>query len=150
MGGYGSIKYGLKNPEMFGLVGSFSGALGAPQWTDKIFAAGNIKGAIPDSIKIAYGADDSRTRSENDIYKMVREITPDKIKTLPFIYLDCGTEDFLITNNRDFATALLEKKIPHEFRQLPGAHTWSYWEQQIQDFLRLSDRFFKQSKAKAA
>lgn len=145
MGGYGSIKFGLKNPETFGMVGSFSGALGAAGWTDKMFALMKMTGAIPDSIKSVYGADDSRTRSQNDIFKLAREATPEKIKMLPFIYLDCGTEDFLIQNNRDFSALLIEKKIPHEFRESPGAHNWIYWERQIQDFLRMSDRFFKSS-----
>ena len=98
-----------------------------------------------------YGAaGDTPTRLGNDIFKLAKELSPEKIKTLPFIYLDCGTEDFLIQNNRDFASLLFEKKIPHEFRQLPGAHTWSYWEQQIQDFLRLTDRFLKKPKTKTA
>jgi putative tributyrin esterase len=151
MGGYGSIKYGLKYPEMFGLVGSFSGALGAAGWTETILTAAGIKsGAIPKSILSVYGADNSQTRRENDIFRIVKEILPEKVKTLPFIYLDCGTEDFLIQNNRDFLVLLNEKKIPHEFRELPGGHTWQYWEAQIQDFLRLSEKFFNQQKAKAA
>jgi S-formylglutathione hydrolase FrmB len=140
MGGYGSIKFGLKNPEMFGLVGSFSGALGAASWTEKVL--GN-RGSIAQTILSVYGAEDSPTRRDNDIFKIARESSAERIKNLPFIYLDCGTEDFLIQNNRDFATLLLEKKIPHEFRQLPGAHTWNYWERQIQEFLRIGDSFFK-------
>jgi enterochelin esterase-like enzyme len=63
---------------------------------------------------------------------------PDKIKALPFIYLDCGTEDFLFQNNREFLALLVEKKIPHEYRQLPGAHNWEYWNKQVQEFLRIS------------
>src|ERR1051325_6280870 len=35
MGGYGAIKFGLKYPEMFSIVGSFSGALDAPLRTEK-------------------------------------------------------------------------------------------------------------------
>ena len=63
MGGYGSIKFGLKYPEMFALVGSFSGALPAASWTDTLFSKAGMKGAIPDSIKSVYGADDSQTRT---------------------------------------------------------------------------------------
>lgn len=151
MGGYGSIKFGLKNPEMFGLVGSFSGALGAAGWTETLLAAAGMKsGAIPTSIKSVYGADNSSTRHDNDIFRLVKEMPTEKIKSLPFIYLDCGTEDFLFQNNRDFLSLLNEKKIPHEFRELPGGHTWQYWEAQIQDFLRLSVRYFNQTKAKTA
>ncbi|CAN5636640.1 alpha/beta hydrolase family protein [soil metagenome] len=140
MGGYGSIKFGLKNAEMFALVGSFSGALGAASWTEKEIGT---KGFIAQSLVGVYGATDSRTRQENDIFKIVREMPVDKIKNLPFFYLDCGTEDFLINNNRDFVNLLLEKKVKHEFRQLPGGHDWKCWDAQVQEFLELSEKFIK-------
>lgn len=149
MGGYGSLKFGLKYPEMFSLVGSFSGALGAASWTAENLAPLKWK-TLTDSIVSVYGAADSQTRQENDIYKIARDMPAEKIKNLPFIYLDCGTEDSLIGANRDFAAILLSKKIPHEFRQLPGAHNWQYWEAQIQEFLRLTNRLAAKQKAKAA
>lgn len=147
MGGYGALKFGLKYPATFALVGSFSGALGAASWSNKMLGG---RGAIPESIMKVFGADGSTTRLENDIFTMAREMTPEKTRSLPFIYLDCGTEDFLIQNNRDFAALLVEKKIPHEFRQLPGAHTWEFWNSQVQEFLRLADRVFRARAAKAA
>lgn len=142
MGGYGSLKFGLKYPDKFTLVGSFSGALEAASWTEKVLADAGIKGAIPDTIKRAFGLDASLTRTENDIYRLVRSGSPEYLKTLPFIYLDCGTEDFLVQNNRDFAGLLSEKKIPHEFRELPGGHTWPYWDSQVQEFLRTAGKRF--------
>lgn len=138
MGGYGAIKFGLKYPEMFSLVGSFSGALPATGWTDKNSAAWLSK-----SIMTVFGDAAHETRYANDIYKIVREMPDANKKTLPFIYLDCGTEDFLIQPNRDFAALLFEKKIPHEFRQLPGKHDWNYWNSQVQEFLELSEKFVK-------
>ncbi|HMS42887.1 MAG TPA: alpha/beta hydrolase family protein [Pyrinomonadaceae bacterium] len=138
MGGYGAIKFGLKYPEMFSLVGSFSGALPATGWTDKNSAAWLSK-----SIMTVFGDAAHETRYSNDIYKIVREMPDTNKKNLPFIYLDCGTEDFLIQPNRDFAALLFEKKIPHEFRQLPGKHDWSYWNSQVQEFLKLSQKFVK-------
>lgn len=141
MGGYGSLKFGLKYPEKFFLAGSFSGALGAASFTEK------TSGAIGKSIDAIFGGVDSETRNSNDIFKLVREISPEKIKTLPFIYLDCGTEDFLFQNNREFVALLVEKKIPHEFRQLPGRHDWVFWDSQVQEFLRLSDRIMKKRTA---
>ena len=140
MGGYGALKFGLKYPEKFALVGSFSGALRAASWSLKDL--GNWK-ALSDSIGNVYGADDSATRRENDIFKIVREITPERVKVLPFMYIDCGTEDFVIQQSRDFNALLVEKKIPHEFRELPGNHDWAYWDAQVQEFLRVSQKFVK-------
>ncbi|MDQ3132308.1 MAG: esterase family protein, partial [Acidobacteriota bacterium] len=146
MGGYGSLKFGLKYPEMFSLVGSFSGALGAASWRAEDLGG---RGVIAETIMSVYGAADSKTRQENDIYKMVREISPEKAKQLPFLYLDCGTEDFLIQQNRDYAALLLEKKIPHEFRQLPGKHDWIFWNSQIKEFFELIE-LKRQTKAQTA
>ncbi len=141
MGGYGSIKFGLKYPDKFVLVGSFSGALLAASWSAKTL--GNGWKALTDSIMSVYGADDSQTRKDNDIYKIAREVSPEKIKNLPFIYLDCGTEDGLIQPNRDFAFVLSEKKIPHEYRELPGKHDWIFWNSQISEFLEVTTKFVK-------
>jgi putative tributyrin esterase len=138
MGGYGSIKFGLKYPEMFVVAGSFSGALGAASITEK-----EIPGAIGKSIDAIFGSAGSETRKSNDIFDLVRRSTPEKIKAFPFFYLDCGTEDFLFQNNRDFVDLLVEKKVPHEFRELPGAHNWKYWNAQVEEFLELVDRRFR-------
>lgn len=147
MGGYGSIKFGLKYPEKFALVGSFSGALMAASLTEKMVAATGWK-ALTDSIISVYGAEDSPTRAANDVFKLVREMPAGKAKTLPFIYLDCGTEDGLIATNREFSALLLEKKIPHESRELPGKHDWIFWDAQIQEFLRVSEKFINRADAK--
>ena len=137
MGGYGAVKFGLKYPEMFSLVGSFSGALGAGTWTQKEIGT---KGVIPESLLAVFGIETSETRQKNDVFKLVSEMPAEKIKNLPFVYLSCGTEDFLYQNNRNFDDLLLEKKIPHEFLESPGIHDWKFWTAQIQEFLELSDK----------
>jgi putative tributyrin esterase len=136
MGGFGAIKFGLKYPEMFIVVGSFSGAIGAATITEKQFP-----GAISKTINTIFGPFGGEVRKANDPFDIIRRATPEKIKTFPFLYLDCGTEDFLFQNNREFVSLLLEKKVPHEFRELPGAHEWKYWNQQVLEFLRISARY---------
>jgi S-formylglutathione hydrolase FrmB len=137
MGGFGALKFGLKYPDMFVLAGSFSGALGAAQITEKQFP-----GAIGKTIDGIFGPANSTTRGSNDIFAIIRSLTPEKTKAIPFIYLDCGTEDFLFQNNREFVNLLIETKVPHEYRQLPGAHNWPYWDKQVQEFLQLANRKF--------
>ena len=138
MGGYGSLKFGLKYPEMFSLIGSFSGALGAVNWTEK------TAGGVARSIDLVFGLDmEGANRRSNDIFKMARELTPDTVKALPYIYMACGTEDFLIANNRDFLGILNEKKVPHEYREHPGIHDWIFWDDQIREFLDVADRMLK-------
>jgi S-formylglutathione hydrolase FrmB len=141
MGGYGSIKFGLKYPEMFSLVGSFSGALPAAAWSEKTF--GSAWKALTDSITSVYAAENSPTRNANDIFKLVQAMPADAVKKLPFIYIDCGTEDGLIATNREFVKLLSDQKIPHEFRELPGAHNWKFWDAQVQEFLRVAEKRIK-------
>ena len=137
MGGYGSLKFALKHPQLFAFAGSMSGALAAASWLPDE----RLLQFVRPSIARVYGpADepDNETRRANDIFRLVRELTPEKAKALPFLYLDCGTEDFLIGTNRDFSALLIEKKVPHEYRELPGAHNWPYWDRQVQEILRLA------------
>lgn len=140
MGGYGSIKFGLKYPELFVVAGSFSGALGAASITEK-----QIPGAIGRSIDAIFGPMGSETRRSNDVFDLIRLASPEKIKALPFLYIDCGTEDFLFQNNRDFIDLLLEKRVVHEFRELPGRHEWKFWNAQVEEFLELADKRFSTS-----
>jgi putative tributyrin esterase len=121
MGGYGAIKFGLKHPEMFALAASFSGAFNAASWTER-----EIKepGVIRDSVMRAFGSANSETRAKNDVAKLAREAAEKKL-SLPYLYVDCGTEDFLFSDNREFVNLLAELKIPHEYRQLPGTHSWT-------------------------
>lgn len=134
MGGYGSLKFGLKHPGLFAFAGSMSGALAAASWTPDM----PLPAFVKPSITRVYGPAGSAVRRDNDIFRIVRELTPERVKALPFLYLDCGTEDFLISNSRDFSGLLVEKKVPHEFRQLPGGHEWPYWDRQVQEVLRLA------------
>ena len=41
----------------------------------------------------------------------------------------------------DALTALLhERKVPYEYHESPGAHTWDYWDRRIVEFLRVAAR----------
>lgn len=136
MGGYGSMKFALKHPELFAFAASMSGALAVASWTPDM----SLPEFVRPSVSRVYGDAGSPVRLENDVYKLVRELSPGRAKALPFLYLDCGTEDFLIANNRDFSALLIEKKVAHEFRELPGTHSWPYWDRQVQEVLRLAAR----------
>lgn len=135
MGGYGALKFGLKFPGMFIFCGSISGALGAPSWTEN-----DLKepGAIRNSVLSVFGPAGSETRRQNDIFEILRSFSAGRISALPFLYLDCGTEDPFFTYNAEFAALLREKKAAHEYRELPGNHSWSYWDQQVREVLKVA------------
>jgi putative tributyrin esterase len=135
MGGYGALKFGVKYPQSFAFVASMSGALGAATWTET-----ELRGleAVWRTLAPVYGPLDSPVRAANDVSKLYRDLPPERVAALPYVYLDCGTEDSLLQSNRSFADILLAKKIPHEYRELPGAHTWTYWDRQVAEVLRIA------------
>ena len=139
MGGYGALKFGIKYPQQFAFVASMSGALGAASLIES-----DLKGLefILRSLQSVYGSEGSPTRAANDLPRLYRELPAAGIASLPYIYLDCGTEDRLLPMNRDFADLLVARKIPHEYRQLPGDHSWPYWDAQVQEVLRIAAKKF--------
>jgi S-formylglutathione hydrolase FrmB len=130
MGGFGALKLALKHPDLFAVAGSFSGALDAPlRDADNPF--------LRPSIEKVFGRSDDPRRRSDEIFSLVDRISEQEVRGLPFLYLDCGSEDWLIGTNRDFSQRLLSKKIAHEFRQLPGRHDWRFWNAQVGQFLTL-------------
>lgn len=130
MGGYGALKFGLKHPDLFGIVGSFSGVLDAPLRTQ------TLQG-LQASLRTAFGDYDSAVRAENDLFALAAAVPDARRKALPFIYLDCGVDDVFLGSSREFSKLLADRKIAHEFRQLPGGHSWLYWNVQVREFIRI-------------
>jgi S-formylglutathione hydrolase FrmB len=135
MGGYGALKFGVKHPDMFVFVASLSGALGAASWTEAELSG---FGGLWKSLAVIFGPGDSPARAANDLHKLYRELPADRIAKLPYIYLDCGTEDGLLSSSRSLADIFVARKIPHEYRELPGIHNWTYWDAQVVDVLRIA------------
>ena len=135
MGGYGAIKYGLKYPSTFAFAGSVSGAFGVTRYTEK-----EMSGTSWEPFLKIFGPLGSETRRANDVFEITGALTPGRIASLPYFYFDCGTEDAAqhFNPNRELSQLFLEKKIPHEYRELPGNHSWQYWDQQVKEVLRIA------------
>lgn len=134
MGGYGAIKFGLKSPFTFVFAASMSGAFLVPRLAEK-----ETPESWRESLKL-FGAAGSETRRANDLFEIVEKLPAARISSLPYFYFDCGTEDMLLLfrSNRELAALMFEQKIPHEFRELPGDHSWAYWDRQVQDILKIA------------
>lgn len=137
MGGYGAIKFGLKSSNTFAFAASMSGAFAITRIPEK-----DLGQLGPILLKL-FGPLGSDTRKANDIFEIVQNMPATRVAALPFFYFDCGTEDPLpsvFASNRDLAKLMFDKKIPHEFRQLPGDHSWAYWDQQIPHVLEIASQ----------
>ncbi|HEX8495006.1 MAG TPA: alpha/beta hydrolase family protein [Pyrinomonadaceae bacterium] len=144
MGGYGALKFGFKHPETFAFAASLSGAMDASSWVESDLR--NFGAELPRSVMATFGPAGSQTRAANDLIRIAREFPAARFHQLPYFYLDCGTEDFLIQTSRNFSALLLERKIPHEFRQLPGSHNWAYWDMQVREVMRVAAQKIPQAR----
>lgn len=135
MGGYGAIKFGLKYPSAFVFAASMSGAFGVTRYTQTEMGGTNWEPFIS-----TFGPVGSETRKANDVFEITRALSPARVPSLPYFYFDCGTEDAAqhFKANRELSEIFLEKKISHEYRELPGDHSWAYWDHQVQEVLRIA------------
>lgn len=144
MGGFGSLLYSLKHPELFAAAAPLSAAV----WDDSSFARLPQSGwNIP--FGVIYGKDlqggNRLTKHwyENSILELVAKSPIDRLKSVRY-WIDCGDDDFLIKGNCLLHIALTERSIPHEFRVRDGAHTWGYWRTGITDALAFIGESFHQ------
>jgi len=142
MGGYGTMIYALKYPDLFAAAAPLSAAFfgdddltSSPDNTyDRIFSplyGRGLKGK------------DRLTKAwyDNSIPKLIETKSADDLKKVKY-WIDCGDDDFLIKGNCNVHIMLNEKKVPHEFRVRDGIHDWKYWRTGIVDALKfIGDNF---------
>ena len=63
-----------------------------------------------------------------DPFVLITQVPKDE---LPHIYLDCGTEDQLISGAKQLAAIMMDQDIPFDYMQMPGGHNAAYWIQSI-------------------
>ena len=148
MGGFGALMLGLRHPDLFCAIGSHSGALNFARRAGDRLRSGqepparkNEPSDIPNTqIEIdGFRSPAERTpkgkmfvKAEDadavDPFKLVLAVPKEK---LPHIYVDCGTEDQLITASRDFARLLMQHDITFVYGESAGAHNPRYWSREI-------------------
>ncbi|MBS1599816.1 MAG: esterase family protein [Bacteroidetes bacterium] len=144
MGGYGSLIYAIKYPELF----AASAPLSAAVLSDDEFVA------IPEkNYEFTWGplfgrglkGKDRLNQAwySNSILKLVETKSADDLKKVRY-WIDCGDDDFLTVGNSLLHIALTEKKVPHEFRMRDGSHSWTYWRTGIVDALQFIGQSFHQ------
>lgn len=142
MGGWGTLVYAWRHPEMFAAAAAFSAAC----WTDEDII--NLPEKVYEQIMAPlFGPGlkgqerlTEHFRSYNPL-DLIKSQPVDKIKTVR-LYLDCGDDDFLYKGNAALHVALRDRQIPHEFRVRDGGHTWSYWRSGLLEALKFISQSF--------
>lgn len=144
MGGYGTLIYSMKYPELFAAAAPMSAAVWddeqitnmQPDWWDgalgQLYGRG-LKGK--DRLNKAW--------YNNSILKIVDTKPADELKKVRY-WIDCGDDDFLTEGNCLLHIALTAKQVPHQFRVRDGEHNWTYWRTGITDALAFIGQSFHQ------
>lgn len=133
MGGYGAIRNGLKYAENFGCVIGLSAALVHDTWKDADNSA-PIFTFRRNYYETIFGEYNKVKGSDKDPKALLLKLKEEG-RPVPKMYLCCGTEDGLVTANRDFRDFLNENGVDLTYVEGPGKHDWVFWDTYIKKVL---------------
>lgn len=119
MGGYGALKWALREPSRFAAVASMSGVVDVQARADE-------RGALFDQI---FGG---LPTADDDLFALLARADPGQ---LPPMHLSCGTEDRLLAGSQEFADAARERGLDPVVDFRPGGHEWGFWDTEIAQVL---------------
>lgn len=131
MGGAAAVFHALRRPDLFGAAFAHAGAFHAARREGDPYAAerGSRSLLMPDvaAHEAVWGKTGSRVRRDYDPVEVVERFTHMR-EPAPRLYLDVGTDDYerVVETVRDFHGILTGCGVPHDYRELPGGHTWDY------------------------
>lgn len=134
MGGYGALKLALAYPETFAAAASHSGAVsrlfigpvpftGVPRYAATVDTL--LHGYFTQAGTQIYGRDLAVWRDNDPATLAARLVASGG--PMPALYMDCGTSDGLLSENRALDYELTRLGISHTYHEYSGAHTWRYW-----------------------
>jgi S-formylglutathione hydrolase FrmB len=131
MGGHGALYLSIKHPDLFGVAGSMSGGVDLRPFPDQWDIA----------LRIGDPGTHSKEWHDRSVVNMIGPAPEQPVAMM----IECGTDDFFTMINRQLHEKLLELKIPHDYVERPGAHTWEYWTNAVEYQLLFCKKFFELS-----
>lgn len=128
MGGYGALVNGLKYHETFGGICAFSSALiidkysGADDRSEKLIDRKSF-------YEVSFGPFEGVPGSDKDYYALADWIKEPELR--PRIYMSCGKQDPLVTDNKKYGDYLRQKGYELTYEEWDGNHDWIFWDQCI-------------------
>ena len=118
MGGHGAVKLAFKHPDCFSSVVGSAGPyvpadrMAQPQYFEEL--------------RLIFG--DDPAEGGNDVFRLAEQMDR---SLWPAIRIECGTEDYLLEDSRKLHAHLEALGIPHDYAELPGAHSLSGWDPHV-------------------
>lgn len=134
MGGYGAFRLAMNLPDAFAGAGAFAGAISLPTIVERVQRG--IQPGGPDML-YAFGSYERLIRNENDVVWLARQRVAEG--NCPRLYMMCGTEDFGYALNTIARDDLRNAGADVTWRQGEGVHSFSCWNQWLEDFMSWMD-----------
>ena len=128
MGGHGALFIALRHDTIFGAAASISGGMDL----------GILKKQYDIAKRIGDTLTHSREWHDLTVINLIEKYTNTKVK----ISIDCGIKDIFIDPNRRLHQKMLELKIPHDYTERYGEHSWEYWRRSMPYQLLFFRNFF--------
>lgn len=127
MGGYGTLMYSLKYPELFSAAAPLSAAVFDDNALTSM-ADLNYENTFGQLYGRGLKGNDRLNNAwyNNSVLKIIETKSVNDLKKVRY-WIDCGDDDFLTKGNALLHIALVDKRVPHEYRVRDGAHSWTYW-----------------------
>lgn len=113
MGGFGALRLGIKYSDKFKAISAHS--------------------SITDIVQMSRFVEESTEnyKQDDELENSVLGVLEKYGNNIPKLRFDCGTEDDLISFNRELHAALDKKEVNHIYEEFKGGHEWSYWGEHI-------------------
>jgi putative tributyrin esterase len=117
MGGYGAFKLALTLPQTFAAAASLSG----------VADIGQFRSAQPADFQLVFGDHGPERGSEHDLFHLAQQLA-ERSPLRPRLYQCCGSEDFLLAQNRELRDCLGALGLDYVYEETAGGHDWEYWD----------------------
>lgn len=138
MGGYGAVKLGILCPDKFSHVISLSGGVNI----ETMYSA-DVSVLLENEALISFNNENPKG-GENDNLAMLKK-QADKNVEFPKFFQACGYDDGFYHDNQKFYQEA-KQYLDITYLEEPGAHTWDFWDRNIQralDWLPIKQRAAK-------
>lgn len=135
MGGFGALHTALYYPENFGKAAGLSSALIVHKVAEMTEGSVDPHGNY-EYYRECFGEPSKLLESDNNPETLVKKIKREG-RPMPEILLCCGTEDFLLENNRQMHEFLKRENVEHIYEESAGNHDMEFWSRYTEKFIPL-------------
>ena len=133
MGGFGALHTAFAYPDVFGKTVGLSGAY-IHNGVAKM-KPGDAPGiANYEYYRECFGDPERLAESDNNPEVLIKKLKAAG-KQIPEIYMACGTEDFLLKENREMDRFLTEQGVEHTYLESEGTHNMEFWSRYVEKFI---------------